>query len=190
VFSISPGYIILGIVLVIVAFIVATYNKLIGARNMVDNAWHNIETLLQKRFDLVPNLVNTVKGYMQHEKEVLENITKARATLQQATSVQENASAENMLSGALKTLFAVSENYPELKANENFLLLQEELSGIESKIAYARQRYNRSVMVYNTIIQRFPVNILAGAFNFREKDYFQTESPEARGPVKVDFNGR
>ena len=183
----SPGYILLAVVLVVVSYFILTYNRLVAARNMVNNAWYNIDTLLQKRFDLVPNLVDTVKGYMQHEREVLENVTKARTVLQQASSVQENASAENMLSGALKTLFAVSENYPDLKANENFKLLQEELAGMESKIAYARQRYNRSVMFYNTAIQRFPVNILAGRFNFHQRDYFQTESAEARQAVKVKF---
>lgn len=172
---------------VIVLFIIFGYNRLIAKRNMVDNSWHNIDTLLQKRYDLVPNLVNTVKGYAKHEKEVLENITKARSAWMNATNVKENAEAENMLGGALKTLFAVAENYPELKANENFKLLQEELSGIESKIAYARQRYNRTVMAYNTSIQHFPTNILAGFFKFTIRDYFQVEEEAARRAVKVEF---
>ncbi|MDO9535345.1 MAG: LemA family protein [Bacillota bacterium] len=180
-------YIFLAVPAAIVLFIIFGYNRLIAKRNMVDNSWHNIDTLLQKRYDLVPNLVNTVKGYARHEKELLENITKARSAWMNATNVKENAEAENMLGGALKTLFAVAENYPELKANENFKLLQEELSGIESKIAYARQRYNRTVMSYNTSIQHFPTNILAGFFKFTTRDYFQVEEEAARRAVKVEF---
>ena len=183
----QPLYIMLIVVAVLILYGIAVYNRLVGKRNMVENAWHNIDTLLQKRYDLVPNLVNTVKGYVTHEKEVLENITKARSAWMHASTVKENAEAENMLGGALKTLFAVAENYPELKANQNFLLLQEELSGIESKIAYARQRYNRSVMVYNTTIQKFPTNILAGIFKFTGRDYFAVEEEEARKAVKVEF---
>ena len=183
----QPLYIVLAIVVILVFYIIAAYNSLITKRNVVDNSWHNIDTLLQKRYDLVPNLVNTVKGYVKHEKEVLENITKARSAWMNASSVQENAQAENMLGGALKTLFAVAENYPELKANENFKLLQEELAGIESKIAYARQHYNRTVMAFNTAIQRFPTNILAGFFRFSSRDYFQVEEEAARKVVKVEF---
>ena len=183
----QPLYIMLIVVAVLTLYGIAVYNRLVGKRNMVENAWHNIDTLLQKRYDLVPNLVNTVKGYVTHEKEVLENVTKARSAWMHASTVKENAEAENMLGGALKTLFAVAENYPELKANQNFLLLQEELSGIESKIAYARQRYNRSVMVYNTAIQKFPTNILAGMFKFTGRDYFAVEEEEARKAVKVEF---
>lgn len=183
----QPLYIILIVIAVLILYGIAVYNRLVGKRNMVENAWHNIDTLLQKRYDLVPNLVSTVQGYVKHEKEVLENITKARSAWMHASTVKENAEAENMLGGALKTLFAVAENYPELKANQNFLLLQEELSGIESKIAYARQRYNRSVMVYNTTIQKFPTNILAGIFKFTGRDYFAVEEEEARKAVKVKF---
>jgi LemA protein len=183
----EPLYIFLIVIAVLILYGIAVYNRLVGKRNMVENAWHNIDTLLQKRYDLVPNLVNTVKGYVKHEKELLENITKARSAWMNASTVKENAAAENMLGGALKTLFAVSENYPELKANQNFLLLQEELSGIESKIAYARQRYNRSVMVYNTAIQKFPTNILAGIFKFTGRDYFAVAEEEARKAVKVEF---
>jgi len=180
-------YIFLAILAVVALFIIFGYNRLIAKRNMVDNSWHNIDTLLQKRYDLVPNLVNTVKGYAKHEREVLENVTKARSAWMNATNVKENAEAENMIGGALKTLFAVAENYPDLKANENFKLLQEELSGIESKIAYARQRYNRTVMAYNTSIQNFPTNILAGFFKFTIRDYFQVEEEAARRAVKVEF---
>lgn len=183
----QPQLIVLFIAALLVLYVIAAYNRLVGKRNIVDNAWHNIDTLLQKRYDLVPNLVNTVKGYVQHEREVLENVTKARSAWMNASTVKENAEAENMLGGALKTLFAVAENYPELKANENFKLLQEELSGIESKIAYARQRYNRSVMAYNTAIQVFPTSILAGLFKFSARDYFAVEEEAARKAVKVEF---
>ncbi len=182
----EPLYIIIIVVVLVALFVIVGYNRLVSKRNIVDNAWYNIDTLLQKRYDLIPNLVNTVQGYVKHEKEVLENVTKARSAWMNAETVQENAEAENMLGGALKSLFAVAENYPELKANENFKLLQEELSGIESKIAYSRQRYNRTVMAYNTAIQRFPTNILAGLFNFAARDYFEIEE-EAREAVKVEF---
>ncbi len=183
----ETGYIVIIIIGIIIAYVIIGYNRLISKRNMVDNAWHNIDTLLQKRYDLVPNLVNTVKGYAKHEKEVLENVTRARSAWMNASTVKENAEAENMLGGALKTLFAVAENYPELKANENFKLLQEEISGIESKIAYSRQRYNRTVMAFNTAIQRFPMNILAGMFKFTGRDYFEVEEEAARRAVKVEF---
>lgn len=181
------AYILLIIVVILGVFLIAGYNRLVIKRNMVDNSWSNIDTLLQKRYDLVPNLVNTVKGYVKHEKEVLETITKARSAWMNASSVKENAQVENMLGDALKTLFAVAESYPELKANENFKLLQEELSGIESKIAYARQRYNRTVMVYNTAIQQFPTSILAGMFKFNARDYFEVEEAGVRKSVKVEF---
>ena len=183
----EPLYILLIVVAALVLYGIAAYNRLVGKRNMVENAWHNIDTLLQKRYDLVPNLVNTVQGYVKHEKEVLENVTRARSAWMHASTVKENAEAENILGGALKTLFAVAENYPELKANQNFLLLQEELSAIESKIAYSRQRYNRSVMVYNTAIQKFPTSILAGVFKFTGRDYFAVEEEAARKAVKVEF---
>jgi len=175
---------VLGVLLI---FVVAGYNRLVSRRNMVDNTWANIDTLLQKRYDLVPNLVNTVKGYLQHERDVLERITAARTAFMRAETVKENAAAENLLGGAMKTLFAVAENYPELKANQNFLLLQEELSGIENKIAYARQRYNRTVMAYNTSIQVFPLNVLAGVFNFQARDYFEVAEERARESVQVSF---
>ncbi len=167
--------------------LIAGYNRLVRRRNMVDNTWANIDTLLQKRYDLVPNLVNTVQGYVDHERDVLERITRARTAFLRAETVKDNAEAENMLGGAIKSLFAVAENYPELKANENFKLLQEELSGIENKIAYARQRYNRTVMAYNTSIQVFPLNILAGLFQFTARDYFEIAEEAARDAVEVNF---
>lgn len=179
--------IMLGIIGVLVLFAIFTYNRLITLRNAVKNAWASIETQLQRRYDLIPNLVETVKGYMAHEKDVLESVTKARTAFMNANSVKEAAQAENMLSGALKTLFAVSENYPQLKASQNFLMLQEELAGTENKISYARQRYNNSVMDYNTAIQKFPANIFAGMFNFRQEEFFEVDNPDARKAVKVKF---
>ncbi len=182
----DPLYLVLIIVGLPLLYIVYTYNRLVTKRNIVDNAWYQIDTLLQKRFDLVPNLVSTVQAYAKHEKEVFENIAKARSAWKNASTVKDNANADNMFTGALKKLFAVSEGYPELKANQNFMMLQEELTGIENKIAYSRQRYNRSVMVFNTFIQRFPSNIIANLFKFGKRDYYQIDD-EARGSVEVDF---
>ena len=180
------SYILPGILILAAAFFVYTYNRLVGLRNMADTARANIDTLLQKRFDLVPNLVNTVKGYMAHEREVLENLTRARTAWLKASTLRDNAAADQAGAGALKTLFAVAENYPELKANQNFLLLQEELSGLENKIAYGRQRYNRTVMAFNTAIMRFPTNLLANLFKFTRRDYFALETEQAREAIKVE----
>jgi LemA protein len=163
------------------------YNSLIVLRNRCDNAWAQVDVQLRRRYDLIPNLVETVKGYAKHEREVFEKVTEARTKAINAQTVREQGQAENLLTGALKSLFAVVENYPELKANQNFLLLQEELAGTESKIAYARQFYNDSVMKFNMKQQVFPSNIIANMFSFKEKDYFEIEEPEARGPVKVSF---
>lgn len=178
--------VLLGIVVVIVIWVIAKYNQLVRLRNRISNAWSQIDVQLRRRYDLIPNLVETVKGYAQHEKDVFENVTKARAMGIQAGSVKEQAEAENMITGALKSLFAVAEAYPELKANQNFMMLQEELSGTESKIAYARQFYNDNVMAYNTLIQSFPTNIIASSFGFTESDYFPMEDA-AREPVRVSF---
>ncbi|OEH85339.1 hypothetical protein BHU72_04395 [Desulfuribacillus stibiiarsenatis] len=177
----------IGAVLVLALFAVLTYNQLISKRNEVKNAWATIDTQLQRRFDLIPNLVETVKGYMEHEKGVLEAVTKARTAFMNADSVKDQAAAENMMAGALKSLFAVSENYPDLKASQNFMMLQEELAGTENKIAYARQRYNNSVMDYNTALQVFPNNIFANMFNFQAADSFAIENEEARKAVRVSF---
>lgn len=147
---------------------------------MADTAYSNIDTLLQKRFDLVPNLVNIVKGYMKHERELLEAITRARTDWLNASTIQENAGADSNASRAIKSLFAVAENYPELKANQNFLLLQEELIGIENKIAYARQRHNRTIMAFNMVIQRFPTNLIAQLFKFKTREFFAVESDRIR----------
>ncbi len=179
-------WIILGIILLIVIIVIVMYNGLISLRNRVENAWSQIDVQLKKRFDLVPNLVETVKGYATHEKTTFDMVTRARAAIMKAGTVEETAQANNMLTGALKSLFAVSENYPELKASQNFSMLQEELSGIEGKIAFARQFYNDSVLEYNTAIQQFPGNMLAGMLSYKDKSYFEIEEA-AKSPVKVSF---
>lgn len=182
-------YILPGILLLVLIFVVYAYNRLVGLRNMARTAWANIDTLLQKRFDLVPNLVATVKGYMEHEREVLEEVTRARTAWMEAQTVRENAGADRAAADALRNLFALAENYPALKANENFLLLQEELTGLENKIAYARQRYNRTVMILNTIIERFPTNFIARLFRFSPYDYFALEDERIREAPGVELQG-
>lgn len=171
----------------VILFAVAIYNNLITLRNRADNAWAQVDVQLRRRYDLIPNLVETVKGYAKHERETFQMVTEARSKAINAQTVKEQGEAENMLSGALKSLFAVAESYPDLKANQNFLMLQEELAGTEGKIAYARQFYNDSVMKFNTKQQVFPSNIIANMFNFSEKEYFEIEEPGAREPVKVEF---
>lgn len=166
---------------------IGMYNSLISLRNRCDNSWAQVDVQLKRRYDLIPNLVETVKGYAKHEREVFQNVTEARAKAINANTVKDQGQAENQLSGALKTLFAVAENYPELKANQNFLMLQEELAGTEGKIAYARQFYNDTVMKFNMKQQVFPSNIIAKTFNFKEKEYFELEEPAAKEPVKVSF---
>lgn len=176
------------VVLVVVAlYAVFAYNRLVSLRNRIENAWSQIDVQLRRRYDLIPNLIETVKGYAAHEKEVFQKVTEARAKAIDASGVKEQGQAENMLTGALKSLFAVAENYPQLKANENFMMLQEELAGTESKIAYARQFYNDSVMQYDTARQTFPSSIIANMFHFADKDYFEIEEAAAREPVKVKF---
>ncbi len=177
---------ILGLIVLVVIVAVLIYNNLIVLRNNVENAWAQIDVQLKRRADLIPNLVNTVKGYMKHEKETLENITKARAALMSAKTPKEAAQADNMLSGALKSLFAVAENYPNLRASENFLRLQEDLSDTENKVAYSRQLYNDNVLVYNRTIQTIPNNIIAGMLGFKEKEYFKAEE-EAKKAPEVKF---
>jgi LemA protein len=177
----------LALVLVVAVFFVALYNRLVTLRNRVDNAWSQIDVQLKRRYDLIPNLVETVKGYAKHESETFERVTQARNMAINAGGVAEQAQAENMLTGALKSLFAVAEAYPELKANQNFMMLQEELSGTESKIAYARQFYNDSVMTHNTAIQKFPAVLVASMLGFPEREYFEIEEPEAREAPSVEF---
>lgn len=179
--------VLLVIIGVVIIAAIGIYNGLVVLRNRCENAWSQVDVQLRRRYDLIPNLVETVKGYAKHEREVFERVTQARAQAINAGTVKEQAQAENMLTGALKTLFAVAENYPDLKANQNFLLLQEELAGTESKIAYARQFYNDMVMKFNQKQQVFPANLIANMFRFKERDYFEIEEPAAREPVKVSF---
>ena len=174
------------IVLIILVFIIA-FNRFVVLRNRIDNAWAQIDVQLKRRYDLIPNLIETVKGYAKHEKKVFTEVTAARTALMNATSLKDKAAANNQLSSTLKSLFAVAENYPTLKANENFMMLQEELSGTESKIAYSRQAYNDSVLSYNSGTQMFPGNVIAGMFNFKTREFFKTEDTE-KAPVKVDFS--
>ena len=174
------------LVVLIGLYVLVTYNGLVSLRNRIENAWAQIDVQLKRRYDLIPNLVETVKGYASHEKDTLDRVIQARNAGMGASGPQEQAAAENVLTGALKSVFALSEAYPDLKANLNFLNLQEELTGTEGRIAYARQFYNDTVYRYNTKIQSFPSNLLAGMFRFSEREYFQAEG-EAQGPVHVDF---
>lgn len=178
--------ILLIIIILLVIWVIAIYNSLVTKRTRVDNGWAQIDVQLKRRYDLIPNLVETVKGYAAHEKEVLEKVAELRSRAMGATSPKEAAEANNMLSATLKTLFAVAENYPQLKANENFMRLQEELTATENKIAFARQFYNDVVMDYNVTIQKFPQTIIASMFNFRSKEFF-TAPAEEREAVKVKF---
>ena len=180
-------WIILAIVAVLLIAIIGIYNGLVQARMRVDNAWSQIDVQLQRRFDLIPNFVETVKGYMTHEKETFEKISALRTSWANASSVSEKAQLDGELSSTLKTIMAVSESYPELKANQNFSELSEELRNTENKISFSRQFYNDTVTMYNTKIQVFPSNIIAGMFNFTARDLFKAESDEARKNVKVDF---
>jgi LemA protein len=182
------AFVLLLIIVAAVAIMaIGMYNSLVTLRNRCDNGWSQIDVQLRRRYDLIPNLVETVKGYAKHEREVFEKVTQARAAAANAQGVKAQAEADNMLTGALKSLFAVAEAYPDLKANQNFLMLQEELAGTESKIAYARQFYNDTVMKFNMKQQVFPSNIIANMFGFKPRDYFQIEEEIAKGPVKVQF---
>ena len=175
------------IILVVIAFwLIATYNGLIQARNKVRNAFAQIDTQLQRRFDLIPNLVETVKGYAAHEKELLENVTASRSGYMNATTAAEKMAADNQLTSTLKTLFAVSENYPELKANENFSKLQDDLKGTEDKVAFSRQFYNDSVTKYNNKLLMFPTNIIGSMFGFKEEELFKNDEAAKAAP-KVQF---
>jgi LemA protein len=178
---------VLGLVVLIGLSVAVMYNRFVTLRNRIDNAWSQIDVQLRRRYDLIPNLVETVKGYAAHESGVFEKVAELRTAAMNAKGVEDQGKAENMLSGALKSLFAVAEAYPDLKANQNFLMLQEELDGTESKIAFSRQFYNDTVMSYNTGIQSFPGNLLAGMFGFQARQYFEIGDEAARGPVKVDF---
>ena len=174
------------LIIIVLALVVKFYNDLVNGRNKVKNSWSQIDVQLQRRNDLIPNIVETVKGYAGHEKSTFEEVTKARANMANATSVKEVAEADNMLTGALKSLFAVAEAYPELKANKNFLELQEELSDTEDKISYARQFYNDTVMIYNNKVSMVPSNIIASLFKFNKEAFFEANETE-RQNVQVKF---
>ncbi|MCH8273758.1 MAG: LemA family protein [Armatimonadetes bacterium] len=180
-------WIFLGAIALLLFIAAALYNGLVRLRQQANNAWSQIDVQLRRRYDLIPNLVETVKGYMQYEQETLEKVMLARQHAIDAQGVQQQAEAENALTRAIGGIYAVAENYPDLKASENMARLQEELSGTENKISYARQFYNDSVMDLNTKIEQFPSNIIAGMFSFRRKDLFEIETPEAREPVQVKF---
>lgn len=182
-----PLYIGLGVVVLALLTWVTTYNALVRYRNACDNAWSQVDVQLKRRYDLIPNLVETAKGYLKHESETLENVVKARQQAIDASNVKDQAAAENFLQSTLRSLFAVTENYPDLKANENMMALQEELTSTESRISFARQHYNDSVLKYNNKRQVFPSNIYASFHGFEEKDYFELEDEAAREPVKVAF---
>jgi len=185
-----PAWLWIVIVVVVLLLIggILVYNRLVALRNRVDNGWSQIDVQLRRRYDLIPNLVETVQGYATHERELFEHVTEARARAMDANAVPDQAQAENQVTRGLRQLLAVAESYPDLKANENFLALQEELTGTESKIAYARQFYNDQVMRLNTLIGSFPSNLVAKVFGFRDREFFDIEDP-ARGPSVVDFPG-
>jgi len=181
------GWILLIIALVIVIWPIAIYNALIRLRNRVKEAWSDIEVQLKRRYDLIPNLVETVKGYASHEKGVFEKVTQARTQAISAKGFNEKAKAEDALSNTLKTLFAVAENYPDLKANANFLDLQRELADTENKIQASRRFYNSNVLELNTKVESFPSNIVAGIFQFKKEEFFEIKEAAEREPVKVKF---
>ena len=181
------GWIVVGIAAVIVLWWIVTYNRMIVLRNRIDNAWSQVDVQLRRRYDLIPNLVETVKGYASHERATFEEVTKARQAGIDARSIGDQAQAENMITQALRRLFAVAEAYPQLRATENFQQLQEELAGTEGKIAYARQFYNDTVLTYHNLIQAVPPRIIANMCGFKPRDYFEIEEAAARGPVQVEF---
>ena len=180
-------WIITGVIVLMLLVLIITYNRFVVLRNRIDNAWAQIDVQLKRRFDLIPNLVETVKGYAKHEKKVFTEVTAARTAMMNAKTVPEKAKANNMMSETLKSMFAVAENYPKLEASENFRMLQEELSGTESKIAYARQAYNDSVLSYNNGVQMFPGSVVAGMFSFKLREFFKSEEA-AKEPVQVKFD--
>ena len=179
-------WILIGVVGVLLLYAILTFNRLVRHRNRVENSWSGIDVQLRRRYDLIPNLIQTVKGYATHERELFEEVTKARTQAIEAGTVGDQAQAEREVTRSLGRLLAVAETYPQLRANENFLALQEELTGTESKIAFARQFYNDQVMRFNTIIQQFPSVIVARLTGFREREFFETEE-DSRGAVAVDL---
>ena len=181
------GWIVLVVVILIVVWVIGMYNGLVTARQKVENAWSQIDVQLQRRFDLIPNFVETVKGYMTHESETFEKIAQLRTSWANSSSVGEKANLDGELTSALKTIMAVSENYPDLKANQNFADLSEELRNTENKISFSRQFYNDSVTMYNTKLEVFPSNIVASMFHFTAEQLFEVDNQEAKKNVKVDF---
>ncbi|WP_407416257.1 LemA family protein [Methanobrevibacter sp.] len=184
--SLLSTIVIIIILVIIVGTIIHMYNRLVSLRNRVKNSYAQIDVQLKRRNDLIPNLVETVKGYAAHEKGVLEEVTQARSNVMNASGVKETSDADNQLTGALKTLFAVAENYPDLKANSNFQQLQEQLSETEDKISYSRQFYNDTVLMYNNACQQFPSNLLAGLFGFKEEEFFEADEASREVP-NVEF---
>ncbi|MDP3779436.1 MAG: LemA family protein [bacterium] len=183
----NPLYIVLGIIVLVLAVFIGIYNSLVHRRTRVEEGWSDIEVQMKRRYDLIPNIVEAVKGYVAHEKSVLENVTKARTQAMGAHNPNERVQAENALTGTLKTLFAVAESYPDLKANTNFLDLQRELADTENKLQSARRFFNSVVRDYNIMIQTFPSVMVAGMFGFTKKDFFDLDDEAAREPVKVSF---
>ncbi|MBW3561468.1 MAG: LemA family protein [Actinobacteria bacterium] len=182
-----PGLILIAVVVLLVLVGVGLYNRLVALRNQVEQRWADIDVQLRRRHDLIPNLVETVKGYATHEREVFERVTEARSQAVAAGGVREQAQAEGMLTEALRSLFAVAENYPQLQADTNFLQLQAELTATENRLSSARSAYNAIVRAYDTAREQVPMNIIAGMFGFEEKPYFEVDEPDARDPVKVEF---
>jgi len=183
-----PLIIVIAVIVILALSVIGIYNALIRLRNQVNNAWSQIDVQLKRRHDLIPNLVETAKGYMHHERETFEAITKARAQAMGAKSVSEASKAEGALGEALSKFMLVVENYPDLKANQNFLAVQEELTSTENKISFARQNYNDQVLFFNNKIQMFPSNIIAGMFNFGKRDFFEIETAAEREVPKVSFS--
>jgi len=183
-----PLIAVIALLVIFVLYIISIYNSLVGLKNQVKNAWSQIDVQLKRRHDLIPNLIEAVKGYMAHERGTLENITNARSKAVSAQGVSEKAKAESQLTEAIGKFNLVVENYPDLKANQNFLALQEELTSTENKISFSRQNYNDQVLFFNNKIQMFPSNIIAGMFNFKEEVFFQVEDQSERAVPKVSFS--
>ncbi len=181
------GLLFIGLIVVVAGWVILTYNGLVTLRNQLENAWSQIDVQLKRRYDLIPNLVEAVKDYMEYEQDVLTKVTEARAQAVSAQGPAQQAQADNMLTRALRSLFAVVENYPELKANENVLKLQEELTSTENRISFSRQFYNDTVMRFNTRLQTFPTNLIAGILGFTAREFFETGEDAEREPVKVDL---
>ena len=180
-------WVLLGVIVFALVYLVSNYNSLIGLKNQVKNAWSQIDVQLKRRYDLIPNLVETAKGYVKHERETLENITKARSQAMGAQSVGDKSKAEGALTEAISKFFLVVENYPDLKANKNFLVVQEELTSTENKIAFSRQAYNDQVLFFNNKIQMFPSNVVANMFDFKQEEFFQVAKQEEKQAPKVNF---